>query len=389
MRLTPATCAGTTHMTSVETSLRGAYTPTVSSGTQRRSSTTPGSTSSLTFARALHLVPAPHAIGELEDRRARQARRVRHRAHWLDAVELERPLVHRREPALLDLGRDRHAAIRSTGTIRIDEPPAASSSGRRRQISAAGTNAWTATIPGSASGSTLGTRGATSAEIAASDALRRVQHHVAMPACLDDGAQHRREGRCDRVVAGHEHRLRLEQHAQRAQAVRAQGVPGRDQVDDRGGEPQPRSNLDRARDVDERDVDRQQLSREPRIDRRHSGAGELLERGDRRLLGHRGLEPAGAEPELQQLEDVRTALAHEVDPRDPAVDDAVLNVFRHVGGANEQHLDRRVAAREGQRAVARLLGPEAGVFEQVHGRVAQPALGRNGNPQEAERSSAS
>ena len=85
---------------------------------------------------------------------------------------------------------------------------------------------------------------------------------------------------------------------------------------------------------------------------------------------------------------VGAALADEVDPRDPAVDDAVLHVLGDIGGANEQHLDRCVAAREGKGAVTRLLGPEAGVFEQVERGLAQPALDRNGDPQEAERSSA-
>ena len=43
---------------------------------------------------------------------------------------------------------------------------------------------------------------------------------------------------------------------------------------------------------------------------------------------------------------------------------------------------------KGERAVAGLLGPEPGVLEQVERRVAQPALRRDGDPQEAERSSA-
>ena len=67
---------------------------------------------------------------------------------------------------------------------------------------------------------------------------------------------------------------------------------------------------------------------------------------------------------------------------------AVEHVLRHVRGAHEQHLDRRVAARERERAVAGLLGAEPGVLEQVERRVAQPALRRDGDPQEAERSSA-
>ena len=60
----------------------------------------------------------------------------------------------------------------------------------------------------------------------------------------------------------------------------------------------------------------------------------------------------------------------------PAVD-----VLRDVGRAHEQHLDRRVAAREGERALARLLGAEPGVVEQLERRLAQPALDRDRDPQ--------
>jgi hypothetical protein len=87
--------------------------------------------------------------------------------------------------------------------------------------------------------------------------------------------------------------------------------------------------------------------------------------------------------------DVGPALADEVEAGDPAVDDPVLHVLGHVGGPDEQDLDRRVPARERERALAGLLGAEARVLQQVEGRLAQPALDRDGDSQEAERSSAS
>jgi hypothetical protein len=68
---------------------------------------------------------------------------------------------------------------------------------------------------------------------------------------------------------------------------------------------------------------------------------------------------------------------HEVEARDPAVDDAVLNVLGHVGGADEEHVDRRVAAREGECAVARLLRAEAGVLEQLDRRLPEPTRRRD------------
>ena len=88
-----------------------------------------------------------------------------------------------------------------------------------------------------------------------------------------------------------------------------------------------------------------------------------------------------AEAEPQQLVDVDAALFDEVEPGDAAVDGAVLDVLRDVGSAYEEHVDRRVPARERERALAGLLGAEAGVVEQRHRRLAQPALDRDGDPQ--------
>ena len=59
--------------------------------------------------------------------------------------------------------------------------------------------------------------------------------------------------------------------------------------------------------------------------------------------------------------------------RDAAVDDAVLDVLGDVRGAHEQHLDRRVAARERERALARLLLAEAGVLGPEYTEKADPA----------------
>jgi hypothetical protein len=54
---------------------------------------------------------------------------------------------------------------------------------------------------------------------------------------------------------------------------------------------------------------------------------------------------------------------HEVEAGDPAVDDAVLHVFRNVCGANEEDVDRCVPTRERERAVAGALRTEAGVMQ--------------------------
>ena len=102
------------------------------------------------------------------------------------------------------------------------------------------------------------------------------------------------------------------------------------------------------------------------VDARRSGLGE-----------DRSLERARAETDPQQLAHARAALDHQVGAGDPAVDDAVLHVLGDVRSAHEQHLDRRVAARERERALARLLRAEAGVVEQADRRLAETALRRD------------
>ena len=123
------------------------------------------------------------------------------------------------------------------------------------------------------------------------------------------------------------------------------------------------------------------LRGEPRIDRCRAQPVEVFECHHRRLLRHGGLERARAEAEPQQLLDLDAALLDEVEPGDAAVDGAVLDVLRDVGRADEEHVDRRVPARERERALARLLGPEAGVVEQRDGGLAQPPLDGDGDPQ--------
>src|SRR5262245_65069334 len=77
--------------------------------------------------------------------------------------------------------------------------------------------------------------------------------------------------------------------------------------------------------------------------------------------------------------DVRSALPHEIDACDAAVDDAVLHVLGHVGCAHEQHFDRGVAARKRKRAVSRLLRAQSCILEEMKRRLAEAALGRDGD----------
>src|SRR5262249_9542605 len=85
-----------------------------------------------------------------------------------------------------------------------------------------------------------------------------------------------------------------------------------------------------------------------------------------------------AVPERQQLLDLGGALADEVEAGDPAVDDAVLDILGDVVGPHEEHVHGRVPSRERERAVALLLGPEPGVDEKRHPRLAETSLDRAG-----------
>ena len=113
---------------------------------------------------------------------------------------------------------------------------------------------------------------------------------------------------------------------------------------------------------------------ESRVHRRDTQPVEIVEPARARLGRDGGLERARAEPERDELVHLRPALANEVGARDPAVDDAVLHVLGHVGSAHEHDVDRRIAAREGERPLARLLGAEPCVREECDGRLAEPAL---------------
>ncbi len=242
-------------------------------------------------------------------------------------------------------------------------------------------------MPGSASGSTVGARPpGTSVAISSTASDRCVQHQIARLARLDDAAQHRREllRGLVRLLCRDEHRLRAEEHAERAQAVRSQRVATRDEVDDRVGEAETRGELHGARYVDEVGVHAvlgEQRAREDRVDGGNAPAVEVGELPRRCLVRHGRLQRARAEAEPEQLRDPRPALEHEVGAGDAARDGAVLHVLGDVRGSHEQHLDGRIATRERERALPGLLGAEPGRLEQRDGRLAQATLRRDRNSQ--------
>ena len=270
-------------------------------------------------------------------------------------------------------------SIRSSGTSRIDDAPAASSAGSSRQTSCAGMTLCTATMPGSASGSTLGAREpGTSAQIASSASSGAFSIRYRAPrasttlrktpaSCCDssrgsrgpmstasdssrraDASAGRSCGACCRSRRGRRSRRRGRgaARARRSRCTSTSSTPGSSSRASRG---------------------KLVATRAPR-----RSSSDL----HGRLGRHRSLERARAEAEPHELGDVGAALAHDVEAGDAAVDDAVLHVLGDVVGAHEQRLDRRVAAREGERAVARRLGAEPGVVRGARSRARGAAPSR-------------
>ena len=246
-------------------------------------------------------------------------------------------------------------------------------------------------MPGSASGTMLGEREpGTSRQISSSARLGSVEHEVPGLARLDDAAQDGRHlaGALVAAAPGDEHRLRREERAERAQAVRAQRAPARDEIDDRVGEPEARSDLDRARDANELDLEAafgEKALGETRIDGRHAGAVELLECRHGRLGRDGSLERAGAEAEPEQHVDADAALLDEIRARDAAVDDLVLDVLGNVGRADEHDVDGGVATGKRQRALAGLLGAETRCVEERDGGLSETPLRGDRDRQPARR----
>ncbi len=293
------------------------------------------------------------------------------------AVEPLRPLEQRRVAAITDVrddrcdGRDRlvepdpsHPTSRSTGTTRIERGARRLERGQQLPHLVGldrGVHRDLAVVRKRQHGRSAHARQHRADRGKHLDG--RVHHHVASAAPGDDTREHQLE-RLDDVLLGVErgaapdqHRLRGEQVSEPPQAVGPQRRAGGDEVDDRVGEPEPRRRLDRAADRHELDVDAA-LGEEPsgrdRIRRRDPETGEVVDGRRVRAVGHGHRERATAEAELEELLDAGLGLDHEVRPRDPEVDDAVLDVLGDVVGPDEQQIDRSVRAGHDERPLRRL-----------------------------------
>ena len=112
------------------------------------------------------------------------------------------------------------------------------------------------------------------------------------------------------------------------------------------------------------------------VRRRDAQAVEIRDRLLRRVDRHRGVEAAAAEPELGERDHVGISLDDEVRARDPEVDDAVLGVLGDVARPDEEQVDRRVRARDDERALGHL-EREPRVGAEPKRRLGEPALGRD------------
>ena len=186
--------------------------------------------------------PRRRARGRPRRSAPRRERLVERGPHAIEPLHREHE--DRRRTRLLERGQERPDVVRR-------RPPRAPRSRPRRRAAAR----WARPCSGGARGSRAGRRGARSASRSAGGGRRRRRRASARAGRRAPRAPRRPHGR-------RQHGLGREERADAAEAVRAHRRAGRDEVDDRIGQPQPRRRLDRARDGDERALDAQ-LGQEP------------------------------------------------------------------------------------------------------------------------------
>ena len=148
---------------------------------------------------------------------------------------------------------------------------------------------------------------------------------------------------------------------------------------------QPRGQLDRSAERDDAGVDAGAL--EPcgdgaGVGGRDAAAAEIGERGDRRAVGDGERQPAAAEAELEQRLDVGAGLDDLVLAGDAEVDVTRRRPHRDVVGARQQQVEIEIVGVRVQRAAGRL-ELDARVAQQPGGRLGEPALGGQRQPQQA------
>ena len=230
---------------------------------------------------------------------------------------------------------------------------------------------------------------------------RGVHHHVLAVARGNHGADHRVECVDFQVTArihgrAHdENGLGFQNVLDGAKAVHRQRRPGRNEIDDRLREAQPRGHLNGARQRD--DVDRDAASfkepaRDSRMRRGDPMPREVFGALDLTARGNRDGEPATSVSEVARNGERGTGLCEQVRTRDPEVGDAVVHELGNIGCPNEEDVQRKVLDTRDEASIV-LVEHETGSMEQGKAGFDEPSLVWNGqadalaNQDEATRSS--
>ena len=175
-----------------------------------------------------------------------------------------------------------------------------------------------------------------------------------------------------------EHRLGVEQVRDLSQAVLAQRLATRDEVDHGVGDAEAGRELDRAGQLDElalhAELGELEFDGAP-VRGRDTPTRQVLHVVDVRVGRHRNGEAAAAEPERQQLVELDARFEDHVASGDAELDRAVSRPARDVVCAREEQLEIEVEAVHVQRPPVRR-EPDAGVMQQLLGLLGEAPLRR-------------
>ena len=110
-------------------------------------------------------------------------------------------------------------------------------------------------------------------------------------------------------------------------------------------------------------------------------AGELTGIGHGRVFGDTERQPAGADAEVKPVDELFTALGHEVGTGDAEINRTLGREHGNVVGAQKDHLDRHAPAQREQAPLVAAKG-DAGVVEQLRGDFCEASLAGNTDPQQ-------
>ena len=293
------------------------------------------------------------------------------------------------EPAQAD-GRGRHGTIFSIGSTRIPDAPAALSRGRRPQTSSAPTTEWIAIMPSWASGmivgdSRAGSRPSSSASIeAGAFIIRYLRPRAAMTALSIVSMAASSDDRSRSAVG---FATRIASDARTSPIWRSPFMTRVEPVETRStmpsARPEPRRDLDRARDRDDVHGDAARLEEATgrvRVGRGDPQAGQVLDGLLGRVGGDGGRQPATAVAEGPDARQLGAGLGQQVDAGDAEVGHAVADELDDVVRAHEQDVEVEVLDARDQAPVV-LLEHEARVVQEPQGRFDEPALVRDGQPE--------